>query len=116
MTNDSEPIALRATVIGGQRYADDFTVIWRRLPIGRIMKSSGVPHNEAQWSWNCYVYGRPSRADDSGTGADIDECKAEFKNAWARIRAGLTEADVARAYRYAASKEALARYGRKRGT
>lgn len=49
-------------------------------------------------------------------GADIDECKAEFKNAWARIRAGLTEADVARAYRYAASKEALARYDRKRGT
>jgi hypothetical protein len=35
---DPETITLRATVIGGQRYPDDYTVIWRELPIGRIMK------------------------------------------------------------------------------
>jgi hypothetical protein len=29
---------LRATVIGGYRYPDDYQVIWRGLPIGRIMK------------------------------------------------------------------------------
>ena len=29
---DDETIALRATVIGGQRYADDYQVIWRGLP------------------------------------------------------------------------------------
>ena len=28
---DSETIALRITVIGGQSYADDFTVIWRGI-------------------------------------------------------------------------------------
>jgi hypothetical protein len=28
-------IALRATVIAGKRYEDDFTVIWGELPIGR---------------------------------------------------------------------------------
>jgi hypothetical protein len=40
---DDETIALRVTVIGGKRHADDFEVIWRDLPIGRIMKRSGVP-------------------------------------------------------------------------
>ena len=29
MTDKSETLALRPTVIGGQRYDDDFTVIWR---------------------------------------------------------------------------------------
>jgi hypothetical protein len=39
---DSETIALRKTVIGGKAYADDFTVIWRDLPIGRMMRASGL--------------------------------------------------------------------------
>jgi hypothetical protein len=33
---DHEPLILRKTVIGGQTYADDYTVIWRDLAIGRI--------------------------------------------------------------------------------
>ena len=40
---DDETIALRVAVIAGQPYADDYTVNWRGLSIGRIMKSSGVP-------------------------------------------------------------------------
>jgi hypothetical protein len=36
MTAD-ETIALRVTGIGGKRWPDDFTVIWRTLSIGRIM-------------------------------------------------------------------------------
>ena len=31
---DPETIALRVTVISGMRWPDDFTVIWRDLPIG----------------------------------------------------------------------------------
>ena len=31
---DPETIALRVTVISGKRWPDDFTVIWRDLPIG----------------------------------------------------------------------------------
>lgn len=54
VSND-ETIALRATVIGGERYDDDYTVIWRGLSIGRIMKGSGAPSHFPQWSWNCYV-------------------------------------------------------------
>jgi hypothetical protein len=90
--NDPETIALRATVIGGHRYADDFTVIWRRLPIGRIMKSS-----LRRWWWGCNFNGQLSLDDDSGNGIDLDDCKAKFLIAWTRIRAGLTDADIATA-------------------
>ena len=41
MTDDEN--VLRATVISGKRYDDDFTVIWRGMSIGRNMQSSGVP-------------------------------------------------------------------------
>jgi hypothetical protein len=45
---DDETIALRDTVIGSHRQADDFTVIWRDLPIGRIMKI-GVSSRSRWW-------------------------------------------------------------------
>jgi hypothetical protein len=41
MTND-EAIVLRKTVIGDKGHPDDFTVVWRDLTIGRILKRSGV--------------------------------------------------------------------------
>jgi hypothetical protein len=40
---DPETIALRKTLIGGKTYPDDYTVIWRELPIGRIMRAPGLP-------------------------------------------------------------------------
>ena len=40
---DDEIISRRATVIAGKTYPDDYTVIWCGLPVGRIVKSSGVP-------------------------------------------------------------------------
>jgi hypothetical protein len=70
--------------------------------------SSGVPAHLAQWSWNCSVHGKPG-ASASGSGADLDDCKAKFKAAWTAIRAGLGEDDIALAREYAAnSREALA--------
>ena len=48
MPDDFETIALCVTVIGGDRLPDDYQVIWRELPIGRIMKGSGRPHDEQQ--------------------------------------------------------------------
>jgi hypothetical protein len=56
---DDETLTLRVTAIAGKRFADDFTVIWRELPIGRVMKASGVPAHLAQWSWSCSVHGKP---------------------------------------------------------
>jgi len=113
--SDPETLTLRTTVSAGIRYADDYAVVWRGLSIGRIMKAIGAASNRQQWAWNCYIHGRPSSADDSGTGHDLDDAKAKFRETWARIRAGLTELDIARARHYAeSSREALARYDRKR--
>ena len=69
--SDDEAIALRVTMIGGQRYPDDFTVIWRCLPIGRTMQASGLP-------LTCR----------NGVG----------RVAWSQIRAALTDADIAKAH------------------
>lgn len=38
-------------------------------------------------------------ADGKGTGRDLDDCKRQFKAAWDRVRAGLTEADIETATR-----------------
>jgi hypothetical protein len=116
MPDDSETIALRSTIIGGNGYPDDYQVIWRGLPVGRIMKGTGSPNYVSQWWWGCTVYGQPQLGGDSGTGADLEDCKAQFKTAWVRVRAGLTDEDIATAHDIAeASSEALARYDRKRG-
>jgi hypothetical protein len=38
---DSETLGYAPTVIGGQRHADDYQVVWRVMSIGRIMRASG---------------------------------------------------------------------------
>jgi hypothetical protein len=108
MPDESESIALRSTVIDGNGYPDDYQVIWRGLPIGRIMKGTGSPNHPPQWWWGCNVYGIPG---GSGTGIDLNDCKVAFKAAWLRIRADFTPSEIARAHRHAM---ALARYDRKK--
>ena len=115
MTTDDEALALRVTVIAGTRCADDFEVIWRGMSIGRIMIGSGAPHDKPQWTWSCHVHGRPQGSADRGTAADLDDTKAQFRTAWARIRASLTDQDIADAQRIAKnSDEALDRYERRK--
>lgn len=97
MTDDLESVALRPTVIDGRRQEDNFEVIWRGLPIGRIMK----PPGEAHWWWGCNVYGQPLGANDRGPGINFKDCQFRFKIAWTRIRAALTEEDIAVASQYA---------------
>ena len=41
--DDPDAIALRPTVIGGARQDDDFEVVWRGFPVGRIMQQDGWP-------------------------------------------------------------------------
>jgi hypothetical protein len=43
------------------------------------------------------VYGQPSLSGDSGQGTNLEDCKRQFKTAWARIRAELTDWDIAKA-------------------
>jgi hypothetical protein len=109
-----ETLTLRPTVIAGQRHADDYQVRWRGLPVGRIVLGSGAPHDRPPWSWSCHLPGRPQGNDDRGSATDLADTKAKFKAAWARIRSGLTEAEIAHARRVAEiSAEAVARYDRK---
>ena len=91
---DDEILTLRATIIGGKRWPDDYTVIWRTLPIGRIMLAPGLPPQVPQWRWTCNFYGKPGGG-GSGSGNDLDDCKRQFREAWATSRAGLTDADIA---------------------
>jgi hypothetical protein len=91
-------------------------VIWRGISVGRIMLGNGAPHDRPQWTWSCHVHGRPQGGDDRGTAANLVDAKTRFKIAWARIRAGLTDQDIADAQQIAAaSAEALARYDRRHG-
>lgn len=97
MTDDPESVALRPTVVDGRRQEDDFEVIWRGLPVGRIMK----PPGESHWWWACNVYGQPLGPNDRGPGINFKDCQFRFKLAWARIRAALTEDDISVASRHA---------------
>jgi hypothetical protein len=53
-----ESLTMRATVIAGQRYADDYAVIWRGMWIGRILRGAGAPHGTPPWSWSCQAAGQ----------------------------------------------------------
>jgi hypothetical protein len=52
-----ETLTLRATAIAGERYADDYAVIWRGMSVGRILLGSGA-HDRPQWIWSCHVHAR----------------------------------------------------------
>jgi hypothetical protein len=49
------------------------------------MQASRLPPHVSQWRWTCSFYGKPGG--DSGSGVDLDDCKAKFRVAWSRIRA-----------------------------
>src|ERR1700754_1335503 len=94
---DLETIALRPAIVDGVRRDDDFEVVWRGLPIGRILKQPDNPH----WWWGCNVYGQPATPGDRGPAIDFKDCQVRFKLAWARIRPTLTEEAIAAATRHA---------------
>ena len=96
-TEDLETIALRPTVIGGARQDDDFEVIWRAFPVGRIMKQVDGQH----WWWACTVYGLPPTPNDRGPAINFKDCQVRFRLAWARIRPTLTDEIIQTATRHA---------------
>src|SRR4051812_29429157 len=61
-TDDPDAIALRPPVTGGARQDDDYEVVWRGFPVGRMMKQPDGPH----WWWACTVYGLPPTPNDRG--------------------------------------------------
>jgi PilZ domain len=102
MTDDLDTISLRPTVVDGERQENDYEVIWRGMPIGRILHPPGEQH----WWWGCNVYGKPPTPGDRGPGMNFKDCQVRFKIAWAKIRDALTAEEIAAASRHA---EALAR-------
>ena len=97
MTDDLETIGLRPAVVDGVRRDDDFEVIWRGLPIGRILKQHDNPH----WWWGCNVYGQQPTPGDRGPAINFKDCQVRFKLAWAKIRPTLTEEAIAIAAQHA---------------
>jgi hypothetical protein len=107
--SDDETL-LRVTVIGGERCEDDYEVLWRGLSIGPASSRSELR------AWACWLYGRPCKADEAGGGVSLDDAKAQFREAWQRIRARLSEADMGHRTSYGErSAEAQARYRRNGG-
>lgn len=97
MTDDLETIALRPNVVDGARQEDDYEVMWRGLPIGRMMKLPNGQH----WWWGCNVYGQPSTPNDRGPAINFKDCQVRFRLAWGRIRPTLTEEAILAAMQHA---------------
>src|SRR5258708_39737030 len=96
---DDETIALRATVIDGNGFPDDYQVIWRGLSIGRIMKGTGSPMHAPQWWRECNINGQPALGVGRGAGSDLDDSHAQVRIPWAAIPRGTTGKDRAETHR-----------------
>jgi PilZ domain len=97
MADDLDTVALRPIVVGGQVQTDDYEVVWRGLPVGRILKQPDSPH----WWWSCNLYGQPAVANDRGPAINFKDCQVRFNLAWTKIRPTLTEQDIAVARQHA---------------
>jgi hypothetical protein len=108
-TSADEAITLRATIIGGISYADDYQVIWRGLSIGQIMRAPGLPPHVAQWRWTT---GKPGGGQRIGQRSR--RLQGPVPGGMDAHRRRAHRRRHARAQRYAeASAEALVRYDRK---
>jgi hypothetical protein len=97
MTDDLDTISLRPTVVDGQRQDNDYEVIWRGIPIGRILNPPGEQH----WWWGCSVYGKAPTPGDRGPGINFKDCQTRFKVAWTKVKDTLTGDEIAAAVRHA---------------
>jgi hypothetical protein len=86
-------LALRPMTFEDITYDDDYLVIWRGLPIGRILKQPGVAYGQPNWWWGIHFVQRQT-PDLRGVERDLDACKARLREAWERLSAKLTDADV----------------------
>jgi hypothetical protein len=91
---DAEQLTLRKMTFDGIPYDDDWLVIWRGLAIGRILKQSGITMGVPNWFWGINMSGMPQPAHWKGNGAGLADCQRQFKAAWARVRAGLSDEEI----------------------
>lgn len=93
---DPDQLFLRPTVIAGDRLENDYQIIWRDLPIGRILQQPGIPYGRPNWSWGVAFPGQPQPPAHRGLCSDLEECKRRVKVVWSGIRPGLTSGDHCR--------------------
>lgn len=91
---DAEQLTLGKMTFDGIPYDDDWLVIWRGLPIGRILKQSGVAYGQPDWWWGIDFDHGPQPTSRRGNGRDLAECQAAFKKAWAAYRPSITDAAI----------------------
>ena len=104
MDDDLETVALRPIVVNGQVQTDDYEVVWRGLPVGRILRQPDSPH----WWCSCNLYGQPAIANDRGPAINFKDCQVRFNLAWTRIRPTLTEQAIATARQHAGQQSMAA--------
>jgi hypothetical protein len=105
MSDPDDDLTLRPTLIGGDRFPDDYEVIWRGIAIGRILIQPGVPVGRANWFWGVSFPGRPQPTSHRGNNTDLEDCKRRFKAVWSGIRSGLSDADIEAARRIEADAD-----------
>ena len=89
-----DALKLRKMTFEGIPYDDDWLVVWRDIPVGRILKQSGTPVGKPNWFWGVNLPGQPQQAGHRGICSDIEECKRRFKVAWSGVKASLTESNI----------------------
>jgi PilZ domain len=105
MAEDLETVALRPMVVDGHAQTDDYEVVWRGLPVGRILKQPDGQH----WWWSCNLYGQPAVANDRGPAINFKDSQVRFNLAWTRIRPEITEQAIAVARQHAEQQSPAAR-------
>ena len=103
-----EQLSLRKMTFDDIEYDDDWLVIWSGLPIGRILKQSGIAYGKPDWFWSITFQHIRERGRDRGVGANLENCKVAFKAAWLAMRARLTDEDISKARRHDAAVQGRA--------
>jgi len=98
MTDDSESVALRPTVTDGKPQEDDYEVILARSADRQDLEAARRAALVVGLPTSTDSRRRPMTADPP---INFKDCQLRFKIAWTRIRAGLTEEDIAVASRHA---------------
>ncbi|MGC2775555.1 MAG: hypothetical protein WA418_07940 [Bradyrhizobium sp.] len=87
-------LILRATVIGGDRLKDDYSVIFQERSVGLIRYAHERSGQAARWDYHVNLpLPIPSWA--NGTSNTLEDATAAFREVWARFYATLTPEAIA---------------------
>jgi hypothetical protein len=87
-------LKLRPTVIGGDKLANDYTIVFEGRSIGRIRQSDERIGFTPGWDW---TINPPLPVPSCCTGSEdsLEQAKAEFREAWKKFYPTLSTDDIA---------------------